>query len=165
MTVTTTKNNEGCCGCIPYSDGLMIAAQIISFVALALSWTTIWTLVIGIVTFILIQVVWCCRMKRCGLITTGILAVLSGAASIAAAILVLVLGADAICTSIEDNQPTDDTFSSQAEQSDFNSSSCSYGINVYIGLAFTSGALWLITALLIFIFSCGERYDKFHLPI
>ena len=161
-TAAGTKRNDRCC--LPYNDSLMIASQILSFFALALSWTTIWSLVIGLVTFILLQIVWCCKMRKCGLITTGIMAVCSGTVCVVTAILVLVYGADEVCNYVEDNATDDATITSITSNPDFNTD-CTYGVNVYIGLSFASGALWLVTALLIFIFSCGQRYDQFHLPM
>lgn len=153
----TGNNNDRCC--LPYNDGLMVGAQIISFFALLLSWTTMWSLIIGVVTWLLLQIVWCCRMRRCGLITTGIMAVISGAACITAAILVLVNGTSTICNSVAADSNDDVT-----NADDFQDN-CTLGLNVYVGLAFGAGALWLITALLLFMFTCGERYDKFHLPM
>ena len=98
-----------------------------------------------------------CRMKKCGLITTGIFAFISGVYSVVIGILVLVAGATDLCNEAETN----------AQQQGFEininefSSNCYVGVNTYAGLAIGGGSLWILIALFVFVFACGSRYDAF----
>jgi len=150
MTNRNSSDNE-CCTCMPYKDAIIISAQIISIVAVFISWTTFFTMICGIVAFVCFQMIWCCRMNRCGLITTGVFSVIAGTLSVIAAVLVLAAGSSTICNS----QNYDDDFYTEPY---YEEDACKVGINVYVGIAFVAGALWLAAGTLVFIFSCGDRH-------
>jgi hypothetical protein len=44
--------------CSPYNDGLLTTAQVLSILAVFLSWGTFLTLILGIVSFLCLQIVW-----------------------------------------------------------------------------------------------------------
>jgi hypothetical protein len=104
-------------------------------------------MILGIISFVCLQVVWCCRMGQCGLITIATLSVLAGICSIIAAILILVAGTEPLC---EENI-TDD---------EFTVSQCTVGLNTYVGIAFVSGILWIAISGLVFAFGCGDEFKN-----
>jgi hypothetical protein len=89
-------------------------------------------------------------MNMCGLIATGLLATIAGICAIIAGIAVLVYGALAICNEAAVNNP----------DADVTLDECKIGVNGYAGIAFVGGAMWLVVALLVFVFSCGDRYKN-----
>eukprot|EP00537_Pseudo-nitzschia_pungens_P001658 CAMPEP_0172366820 /NCGR_PEP_ID=MMETSP1060-20121228/17403_1 /TAXON_ID=37318 /ORGANISM="Pseudo-nitzschia pungens, Strain cf. cingulata" /LENGTH=184 /DNA_ID=CAMNT_0013090827 /DNA_START=100 /DNA_END=654 /DNA_ORIENTATION=- len=76
----TLKSEEERWGCFPYKDCYVISAQIVSIAALCIS--CIWWVMFlpSIVTTVFLQVLWCRRPKRCGMIASvafsGVTAVL-----------------------------------------------------------------------------------------
>lgn len=96
-------------------------------------------------------------MGKCGLITTGILALISGAYSVVIGGLVLVEGASGLCTQAES------TAVQQGVEINVNNftNNCNFGVNTYAGLAIGGGSLWILIALFVFVFACGSRYDAF----
>jgi len=88
------RNRAGSTGmfmCIPYEDGFMIAAQIISIVAFCICWIWWVTFVIGLTVFIMLQLVWCCRHKtKFGLYITAGMAALASIMCIVASTYMLV---------------------------------------------------------------------------
>jgi uncharacterized membrane protein len=93
-------------------------------------------------------------MSLCGLVTIGYLAAFAGIFAFLAGVLVLAVGADAICyEAAENNLYTVDNLDVEGSVN-----SCRILVNVYAGVAFFSGILWLLVCLLVFMFSCGDRY-------
>jgi hypothetical protein len=146
----------------------MISAQILSIIAIFLSWANGITLTLGIVAFVCLQIVWCCRMGKCGLITTGVLSMIAGVCSVVVGILILAVpgSTSTLCATIESNPDQyDNTFNDDhfnPNNPDFQSH-CTVGLNVFIAVAFVGGALWLIISLLLFTFACGSRYTSYIL--
>lgn len=58
------------CVCLPYNDCLPITAQIISIVALIISWFWWITFIVSIIAMILLQIIWCCRQNRAGMMVS-----------------------------------------------------------------------------------------------
>ena len=98
----------------------------------------------------MLQVIWCCRMNQCGLITAGVLALIAGVVAYIAGILVLSYGAVAICDEAQTNNPDVVIDDDQ----------CRVGVNGYAAIAFIGGTLWLAASVLVFVFSCGDRYKN-----
>ena len=98
--MTTTKNSE-CCVCLPYNDGSLIAAQILSIIAMFLNWIDPVTGWIGFVAFLCLQIVWCCKMNKCGLITVGVISSIASLANLIIGILVLSGGLGFLCKEAE----------------------------------------------------------------
>lgn len=83
--------STGMCMCIPYEDGFMIAAQVISIFAFCICWVWWVTFVIGFTVFIMLQVIWCCRHKTTfGLYITAGMAALASIMCIVASTYMLV---------------------------------------------------------------------------
>mmetsp|Transcript_22726 Transcript_22726/g.40346 ORF Transcript_22726/g.40346 Transcript_22726/m.40346 type:complete len:218 (+) Transcript_22726:93-746(+) len=166
MLHSSNKSQE-CCTCLPYNDGLLITAQLLSILAVLLSWANAVTFVLGVVSFVCLQIVWCCRMGKCGLISVGVFAMISGICSVIVGILILSGGVNALCIQVADDidgQGDDDTLTIHVDGMntyDFHRT-CSIGLNTFVGLALTGGALWLVISLCIFIFSCGSRYEAYY---
>mmetsp|Transcript_27872 Transcript_27872/g.65482 ORF Transcript_27872/g.65482 Transcript_27872/m.65482 type:complete len:244 (+) Transcript_27872:243-974(+) len=94
VTLDGDVDIEACCGkkpegarcvCLPYNDCLMITAQSISIVALCLSWIWWVTFLLSILAMVVLQILWCCRQNRSGIIVsvavsgvTGLLCLFSG---------------------------------------------------------------------------------------
>ena len=96
----------------------------------------------------MLQVIWCCRMNQCGLIASAVLALIAGCCAVVAGILVLSYGAVAICDEAQSNNP------------DINDDDCRVGVTGYAIVAFIGGTLWLVASLLVFVFTCGDRYKN-----
>ncbi|OEU21602.1 hypothetical protein FRACYDRAFT_235227 [Fragilariopsis cylindrus CCMP1102] len=135
------KELKQCCGrrcmCLPYKDPYIIASQILSVVAfllsvvLAVGWTLWYLFLIGFLALVLIQLNWCCRQSKSGLLTALVLSVLSAFPSIGLIITLVVTCYD--CRIVD----------------------------LGVVLAFVDAALWLASAgcILVFVTSSG-RYAK-----
>jgi len=169
--MTSDANNNKLCTCLPYNDGLLITAQILSFIAIILSWTSVITLLMGLVAFICLQLVWCCRMNKCGLITVGVLTIIASIADLIIGIGTFVEGSEKICDGIDasstlfiQNVNVNDNAISQEDINNISNEldkNCGPWVNMYAGLALASGILWLIITFLIFYFTCGNRIKRF----
>lgn len=169
--MTSDANNNKRCTCLPYNDGLLITAQILSFIAIILSWTSVITLLMGLVAFICLQLVWCCRMNKCGLITVGVLTIIASIADLIIGIGTFVEGSEKICDGIDasstlfiQNVNVNDNAISQEDINNISNEldkNCGPWVNMYAGLALASGILWLIITFLIFYFTCGNRIKRF----
>ena len=121
----------------PYKDPYIIASQILSVIAfllsvvLAVGWTLWYLFLIGFLALVLIQLNWCCRQSKSGLLTALVLSVLSAFPSIGLIITLVVTCYD-----------------------------CGYA-DLGVVLAFVDAALWLASAgcILVFVTSSG-RYAK-----
>lgn len=76
--------------CFPYDDGFMIAAQVLSILAVTISW--IWWIgfVVSIVALVLHQVVWCCRQSKPSLVANQVISIIAGLLCIFAGVFFLV---------------------------------------------------------------------------
>ena len=183
----TTTNSE-CCTCLPYKDGSLIAAQIISIVAMVLNWwTDPLTGWIGFIAFLCLQIVWCCKMNKCGLITVGVISSIACLANLIVGILVLSGGLLSICNEVETQIKeqyneyndslaadfNDDFFTGNgavagAAYVDYNDAGnvagwlCRGGVTVFGSISIVSGVLWLVVSVLVFTFSCGSRIRQYE---
>ena len=69
-------------------------AQIISIVALALSFFSLWwwvMLAIAVPSFVLLQTAWCCALNKCGFIAAGVLGLVAAGVTLAFGIIVMVV--------------------------------------------------------------------------
>mmetsp|Transcript_15558 Transcript_15558/g.25215 ORF Transcript_15558/g.25215 Transcript_15558/m.25215 type:complete len:191 (+) Transcript_15558:68-640(+) len=145
---------EDCCKCLPYRDGVLISAQGLSIVGVCLLWFCLWAIPFGLVAFIMLQVVWCCKMNKCGLITAGVFAALAAALMIIKGILVAVSGVTLVCSS----SYNDDYY----YYSDYDDDACNAAVIIASSLAISGGVFWIATAVCTFVFACGPRYMKLH---
>jgi len=173
-----TQNSENSCICLPYNDGLVIMAQVLSFVALLLSWNVI-TEIFGLTAFVFLQIMWCCKMKKCGLVMVGVFTLIAAIAGIVIGLWSLALHSDTFCddlladfnsydaaessssnniTSTTTNNPV--YVNNTANAYDIDMHYCTLGLNMFAGVSLASGALWLIITFCIFYFTCGNRYQE-----
>jgi hypothetical protein len=139
----------------PFKDPCLITAQVLSVIALILSFFSIWAwwvmLSYSLPAFILMQVAWCCAMNRCGFIAAGVLALLVAAIDLAAAIFVLIW---LISFWEEDcDSYSNSNYDYDCWEYDENDAS------LWMNLCFASALLWLITGILVLCFGCGKRYQ------
>jgi len=104
MSSNGGNSSCGCCGhhhsdvrvckCLPYVDGYMMTAQIISIVAFLIS--LIWweTCIVGGICFISLQVIWCCRQNKIGLYISAGISFVAAIISTVAGIYIIVVWKD-----------------------------------------------------------------------
>jgi len=151
---------------MPYNDGLLITAQVLSILAVITSWTT-WTSIFGVAAFVCLQIVWCCRMNKCGLIAVGVLSLAAGISGIACGISVL--ANDTICDNFSSfygsfassyetstNTSYDDLFYDNVDNF------CAVWIKIVGSVSLGSGILWCIITFCIFYFAFGSRYQSYY---
>ena len=102
---------------------------------------------------ILFQVVWCCKMNRCGLITTGIFAAITG---------VLCIVAGAVLLTLDENFYCDPYYYDYYYGEYYDESSCSMTVTGFAIVSFCGAALWIACAVCVFVFACGERIKKYE---
>jgi hypothetical protein len=131
----------------------MITAQALSFVSVFFLWFCFWAIPFALGAFIMLQVVWCCKMSRCGIITAGVFAAIAGVLSTVKGILVIVSGTTFSCS-------TDDDYS-EYYVDDADDDACKNAVIVASSFALSGGLLWIATAICTFVFVCGSRIRKF----
>jgi uncharacterized membrane protein len=89
-------------------------------------------------------------MNLCGLVTSGVLAAIAGICALIAGIVVLSYGTVAICNEAAENNP----------DTDYTIDECRVGVKGYAGVAFVGGILWIAASILVFMFSCSDRYKN-----
>jgi len=77
--------------CLPYDDAFFITSQILTIVALFLSWIWWVTFIISIVGMVLYQVPWCCRQNGGALFGSAMAAALAAAGSLGVGIYILIV--------------------------------------------------------------------------
>jgi len=88
------KRETSMCMCLPYKDGFMITAQIISIIAFLVSWVWWVTLIVGSISLALLQLVWCCRQSKIGLLVSVGISTLAGVTCTIAGIVMIILWKD-----------------------------------------------------------------------
>lgn len=78
----------------PYKDPVLITAQVLAIVGMCLTWVAWWNILISVTAFILLQVAWCCKINKCGLITGGVFCVLSALTSISTGVFINIVARD-----------------------------------------------------------------------
>ena len=119
-----------------------MTAQALSIVGFFISWG--YGAIFGLVAFILLNVAWCCKMSKCGLIVAGVFACIAAAGTI---------GVGAYSLAVADDYYTDDYYYSSTT----NTAYVTVGILGLIG-----GGIWITVATLVFIFVCGRRFRKYE---
>eukprot|EP00529_Nitzschia_sp_RCC80_P030038 CAMPEP_0113476702 /NCGR_PEP_ID=MMETSP0014_2-20120614/19809_1 /TAXON_ID=2857 /ORGANISM="Nitzschia sp." /LENGTH=321 /DNA_ID=CAMNT_0000369735 /DNA_START=1348 /DNA_END=2313 /DNA_ORIENTATION=+ /assembly_acc=CAM_ASM_000159 len=78
------KNDGRCCkrcciatGCQPFKDNYMIAAQVLSIVVMCFSWFWITSFILGLAIMVLLQVPWCCKIRKGGIYTIALVSLLN----------------------------------------------------------------------------------------
>lgn len=132
----------------------MITAQILSIVALAIAWVWWVSFAIGLIALVLLQIIWCCRMSKAGIIAAHAIAVVASLACFFAGIFLIVERKDAGWC---------DVFT--LEQGGYYNG---YGSDdycpekIWAGISFVDAILWLATAHFTIMFLRTGRYDKWE---
>jgi hypothetical protein len=126
-----------------------MTAQILSVVAFCMSWIWWVTLLLSAPLMVMLQVVWCCRMKKGGLTAAGILSTLSALGSLFAGIWILIKWKDnafcyVIVLTIDDDDVYDDDYCLEV---------------AWAVVAFINFALFAVAAYCLFHF-VHYRFDK-----
>lgn len=145
----STQDEEKSCGkCLPYRDPLLISAQALSILGVFFSWSTIVSILFGLAACTMYQVVWCCKMNKCGLITAGVFAAITGCVCIGAGAIILASGLTRTC------QYTDDYY--------YDSSYCARAVTTASSIVIVGGLIWIACAVCTFVFVCGKRFNRFN---
>lgn len=72
----------------------MITAQIISIIAFLISWLWWVTFIVGLISLVLLQLVWCCRQNKIGLFVSVGISTLAGVTCTIAGIVMIVVWKD-----------------------------------------------------------------------
>lgn len=128
------------CLCLPYDDGFMIAAQVLSIVAVLVSWVWWVGFIISVITLVLLQIVWCCRQSRLGLVTASVV-------SIVAALLNIFVGVWFLVTRKNSGWCAPFTMSFYDDDDDRYSRRYDYcPEKTYAAVAFVDAVLWFAVA-------------------
>lgn len=119
-----------------------MTAQALSIVGFFISWG--YGAIFGLIAFVMLQVAWCCRMNKCGLIVAGVFACIAAAGTIAIGVYWL---------AVADDYYYYDGYSYTTTKQ----ANDTVGILGLIG-----GGIWITVATLIFIFVCGPRFRKYE---
>lgn len=145
--------NDRRCMCMPYDDGIMIAAQVLSIIAFLISWIWWVSFIISIIAFVMLQIIWCCRQTKASLIATPVVSLVAGIMNIFVGIFFLIDRKDSdYCqafTLITDDWTNDDYYDYCNEV-------------VFAIVAFVDAALWFATAGCTIAFTCSGRYAKWE---
>jgi len=144
---------------MPYKDGCLITAQVLSIPALALSffggfWWVM--LALGLPAFILFQVTWCCAMNKCGLITGGVLAIVGAGVVVAIGVWIYII-IQAAYDFCESRYGDDDYY--QSYYDDCINEEAEGALLLYAILSGIAAVLWFASSILVFSFACCKRYD------
>ncbi len=133
----------------------MIAAQILSIIAVLIAWIWWVSFIIGIVGLVLLQVIWCCRQSRAGLIASQVVSMIAAILSVLAGIFFLVARKDTYWCEPFTLLYDDDDWSS-GRGYDY----CPE--KAYAIVAFVGAALWFASAGCQIAFLKSGRYDKWE---
>lgn len=168
MSCCSNENDkEGCCCdknrdnsiciCLPYVDGFMIAAQVISIIAFLISWLWWVTFVVGLICLVLLQLLWCCRQNKIGLyISAGISALAGVTCTIAGIVMIIVWKDQAWCSIFT----LTDGYSYYDDYSNYSNDYCSE--ESWAVAAFVTAVLWFSTTGCILYFIKSGRHAKWE---
>jgi len=140
------------CLCLPYNDGYMIAAQIISVVAFLISWVWWVTFIIGTAALALLQIVWCCRQTKAGLLASAAVSALATLMCVLCGIYILVVWKSAKWCWVFYLESDDDDDDYYGNNYDY----CKEG--AWAAVAFVSGVLWFaVTGCILYFVKSGRQ--------
>lgn len=157
-------DTEGCCcsngasdnpRCMrmPYDDGFMIAAQVLSIIAFLMSWVWWVSFIISIIAFVMHQIIWCCRQSKLSLIAAHVVSLVAGILCIFVGIFFLIYRKDGITYC--------DVFTLETWGDSWNGRDYCPEVG-YAIVAFVDAALWFATAGCTIHFACSGRYAKWE---
>lgn len=148
---------ESPCVCFPYNDGVIIAAQVIAIVAFLISWIWWVTFAISLIGMVLLQVIWCCRQNKLGILTSAIVSGIAALMNLFSGIWVLIVWKKAKWGCYPFALVTDDFYD---DDDVFDHDYCPEG--VWGGIALFDMVLWLIVTVLILNFLYGGNFQKWE---
>eukprot|EP00537_Pseudo-nitzschia_pungens_P008097 CAMPEP_0172356614 /NCGR_PEP_ID=MMETSP1060-20121228/1005_1 /TAXON_ID=37318 /ORGANISM="Pseudo-nitzschia pungens, Strain cf. cingulata" /LENGTH=267 /DNA_ID=CAMNT_0013076839 /DNA_START=124 /DNA_END=927 /DNA_ORIENTATION=+ len=161
------------CICVPYNDGFVVAAQIMSIVAVLMSWFWWVTFIISIIAMVILQVLWCCRQRRALFLTMSVVSAIAAImCAFSGGFFLIVWKRTEYCYpfiwEFDDYfyNPYDDYIYNPYDDDAFEQfTSMQYdGCNekVWASVAFLTGILWLAVTGCIIAFVCTGRYAKWE---
>ena len=125
-----------------------MTAQALSVLAFVFSFGGVAAIAFGLAAMIVLQVVWCCRMNKCGL---------NAAASFALVVAILnaILAAVLALEEADESCNNDDDYSYRYDDDD----DCNSSVQIWAILLFLSAGLWVAVSTLVFIFANTKRYE------
>jgi len=163
------KRETSMCMCLPYKDGFMMSAQIISIIAFLISWVWWVTFIVGSISLALLQLVWCCRQSKIGLLVSVGISTLAGVTCTIAGIVMIVLWKDERYCSVfiltdvgddyYDNYVTpiyDDVYTGYRDSPPIRRDYCDE--QAWAVVAFVTATLWFSTSGCILYFVGSGRY-------
>mmetsp|Transcript_22842 Transcript_22842/g.32177 ORF Transcript_22842/g.32177 Transcript_22842/m.32177 type:complete len:234 (-) Transcript_22842:88-789(-) len=133
-----------CCICNPFrNDGYILISQICSIVAACLSWLWWPTFLLAIAIMINLQVIWCCKMRKRGLLATALLSFLAFVSALFTGIYMLVACWDTLFVLINRRALT-----SEPEDYDYNYSDTPYWLYRDDWCTYHNAVAWSIVAFL-----------------
>ena len=146
-----TKRETRICMCLPYKDGFMITAQIISIIAFGLlcGFISGWlTLIVGLISSVFLQLVWCCRQSKIGLFVSVGISTLAGITCTIAGIVTFSAWKDQFSVFTVFDADGSDDFYDDYDQF--------YGV-----AAFITATLWFTTSgLILYFFGRGRKVKR-----
>jgi uncharacterized membrane protein len=146
-------------GCMPFKDGCLMTAQVLSIIALALSFFSGWwwvMLILGLPCFVLLQIAWCCALNKCGFITGGVLGLVGAGVTLVFGIISLIAVIEYVdyCDSYSYSYYNDNyTYNCYDD-------SVESVLYTWMILSFIATALWMVVGIMTLCFACGDRYQN-----
>jgi hypothetical protein len=138
----------------PYKDAYLLTGQIMSIIAFSFSWLWYVTMIFGFPAFIILEVVFCCKMTKGGLVAAIVLSGFAALSSLFAAVYALIKWKDKnYCMVFTLFHFDDDDY-----WNDDNYYDCNAG--GWAALGFIDFLLWTITAWCVLYFLTSGRFEK-----
>lgn len=142
------------CFCLPYDDVYMITAQVLSIVAFTIAWVWWVSFTIGLIVLVLLQIIWCCRQSKAGIVAASIISVIASIVCLFIGIWLIIYRKDTQwCTAFTLEYDDDDTYSYSRDY-------CPE--KVWASISFVDAVLWLLTGHFSIMFLWTGRYDKWE---
>jgi hypothetical protein len=136
----------------PYNDAFMLTAQALSIIAFLVSWIWYVTFILGAVAMIVMQVIWCCRVRRAGLVWSIIISALTSLGCfVAGGLMIVKWKGDEFCHVFTVTGTTND-------DDIMNNDYCNEVAWAVVG--FITGFLWAATAVCVLVFVMSSRYER-----
>jgi hypothetical protein len=139
----------------------MITGQVLSIVAILISWVWWVSFIICVAALVLHQLIWCCRQSRLSLVAAQVVSIIAGLMCIVAGVYFLVARKDvywcAPFTLMYDDFYSDDYYS--------NDSNDHCAERAFAIVAFIDAALWFATAGCTMAFMTTGRYARWEASI
>lgn len=133
----------------------MITAQVLSAVAFAISWVWWVSFVIGLIVLVVLQMIWCCRQSKAGIIAASCISVIASIVCLFIGIWLILYRKDVYACTVFTLEYDDDD--------DFYYSSGDYcPEKTWAGISFVGAVLWLLTGCFSAMFILTGRYDKWE---